>query len=188
MPTSGQRPSHRALYTGSFDPVTLGHIDVISRGRRIFDELIVAIGRNIGKREMFPLARRRALVEELVDEMVEREPVGGHVRVATYEGLTVDFAREMECNVVLRGIRNLTDLSYEVQLAMTNREVAGVETLFIMTSQNFAYTSSSLIKQIAALGGNLDHLKSIVPTNVLKAIRELQDRDELHHLVENHVD
>lgn len=182
------RPNHRALYTGSFDPVTLGHVDVIRRGRRIFDDLIVAIGRNIGKREMFPLSRRRVLVEELVLEMVQKEPEGGRVEVRTYEGLTVDFAREMECHVILRGIRNLTDLAYEVQLAMTNREVAGIETLFITTSQNFAYTSSSLIKQIAALGGNLDHLKSIVPANVLKAIKELQSQNQLDHLVEHNVD
>jgi len=184
----GQRPNHRALYTGSFDPVTLGHLDVVRRGRLIFDDLIVAIGRNLRKREMFPLMTRQRLVQELVDDLVRHEPEGGRVQVATYEGLTVDFARHMECHVILRGIRNLTDLAYEVQLAMTNREVAGIETLFIMTSQNFAYTSSNLIKQIAALGGNLDQLKSIVPANVLTALKDLQSRNQLHHLIEDQVD
>lgn len=179
---------HRAIYTGSFDPVTYGHIDVIQRGRFIFDDLIVAIGRNIGKREVFPLTQRKQMMSDLVNGLLEREPDGGNVRVETYEGLTVDFARKMGARVILRGIRNITDLAYECQLAMTNRQVANLETVFVMTSQEYAYTSSNLIKQIAALGGTLEHLSDIVPENVLAALKILQAQHGLAHLIEDHVD
>lgn len=177
---------HRAIYTGSFDPVTLGHLDVIERGRKVFDDLIVAIGRNIGKRELFSLERRQEMVQELVDELLNNEPDGALVSVRTYEGLTIDFAREVDAHVILRGIRNITDLAYECQLAMTNRQVADLETVFIMTSQRYSYTSSNLIKQIAALGGSIDQLDSIVPGNVIEALRELQAKHGLEHLIEDH--
>lgn len=186
--TTTTHPNHRAIYTGSFDPITLGHLDVIRRGRVIFDDLIVAIGRNIGKREVFGLAERKRMVTELVREMVNNEPDGATVSVETYDGLTVDFARALNARVILRGIRNITDLAYECQLAMTNRKVADLETVFIMTSQEYAYTSSNLIKQIAALGGNVDHLDSIVPANVIEGLRKLQARKGLGHLIEDHVD
>ncbi|MBL1216827.1 MAG: pantetheine-phosphate adenylyltransferase [Planctomycetes bacterium] len=188
MTTTTTRPNHRAIYTGSFDPITLGHLDVIKRGRVIFDDLIIAIGRNIGKREVFGLAERKCMVTELVDEMVAGQPDGGSVSVETYDGLTVDFARAKNARVILRGIRNITDLAYECQLAMTNRTVADLETVFIMTSQEYAYTSSNLIKQIAALGGSVDHLHTIVPRNVIEALRKLQADKGLAHLIEDHVD
>lgn len=186
--TGEKKPNHRAIYTGSFDPPTLGHLDVIDRGRRIFDDLIVAIGRNIGKREIFPLIQRKAMMQTLVTDMLDDEPEAGNVKVDTYEGLTVDFARQVQAGIILRGIRNISDLAYECQLAMTNRQVADLETVFIMTSQKYAYTSSNLIKQIAALGGNLNRLQSIVPEIVIQALRTLQEEHGLAHLIEDHID
>ncbi|MCL4196047.1 MAG: pantetheine-phosphate adenylyltransferase [Phycisphaerales bacterium] len=179
---------HRAIYSGSFDPVTLGHLDVIERGRRMFDDLIVAIGRNIDKRELFPLRRRREMVERLVREMNDGDPLAGSVRVETYQGLTVDFARSVDASIILRGIRNISDLAYECQLAMTNRQVANIETVFIVTDQAFSYTSSSLIRQIAALGGDLDSLSAIVPTIVIEALKEMKAASGFAHLLEEHKD
>lgn len=179
---------HLAIYTGSFDPPTLGHLDVIRRGRALFDDLVIAVGRNIGKRELFSLAERRRLLEENVRDILAESDDGGGVSVDTYQGLTVDFARQRGARVILRGIRNITDLAYEVQLAMTNRQVAGIETVFIATSQAYSYTSSNLIKQIAALGGDLDQLAAIVPANVISALKDLKARSGLAHLVDDHVD
>ncbi len=184
MPTPQPR-SHRAIYTGSFDPPTLGHVDIIERGRVLFDDLIVAIGRNLSKRELFSLDDRRQLMEQLVADIVRRNPAGGRVRVQTYEGLTVDFAKQVDAPFILRGIRNISDLTYECQLAMTNRQVADLETVFIMTSQAYSYTSSSLIKQIAALGGDLDRLKPIVPPGVIRALKQLKKRTGLAHLIDD---
>ncbi len=148
----------------------------------------MAIGRNIGKKEIFPLNQRKEMMQTLVGELLEADADGGNVCVETYEGLTVDFAKRNGAGIILRGIRNITDLAYECQLAMTNRQVAHLETVFIMTSQEYAYTSSNLIKQIAALGGNLDDLQSIVPGIVIKALRRLQDQQGLSHLIEDHLD
>lgn len=176
----------RAIYSGSFDPVTLGHMDVIKRGRVIFDELVVAIGRNISKRELFPQAQRKKMVESLVRDLANGSGDEGVVKVATYQGLTVDFARSIGATVILRGIRNITDLAYECQLAITNRQVADIETVFIVTDQAFSYTSSSLIKQIAALGGDLEQLRSIVPPNVIEALKEMKQTHGFDALIEYH--
>lgn len=179
---------HRAIYSGSFDPVTLGHLDVIQRGRRMFDDVIVAIGRNISKRELFTLQQRREMVEQVIGEMKNGDPKAGNVRVETYQGLTVDFARSVDATVILRGIRNISDLAYECQLAMTNRQVANIETVFVVTDQAFSYTSSSLIRQIAALGGDLDSLNAIVPPIVIAALKEMKAARGFEYLIEDHVE
>jgi pantetheine-phosphate adenylyltransferase len=177
MASTRQSPSarhpaqrHIAIFPGSFDPVTYGHLDVIRRGRRLFDELVVAVGRNPSKDELFSLDERTALVTRLVDELVKKEP-GASVRVEGYSGLTVDFARSVGANALLRGIRNLSDLQNEVQQALTNREIAGIETAFVVAGQNFSYTSSSLIKQLTALGHDLNALKTMVPPAVVRALK-----------------
>jgi pantetheine-phosphate adenylyltransferase len=108
----------------------------------------------------------------LVDEMRTKQPEGAHIRVEHYTGLTVDYAKAVGACAIVRGIRNITDLAGECQLAITNRQVAGIETVFIVTGENFAYTSSSLIKQIAALGGSLDSLSTLVPPAVIDALRK----------------
>ena len=173
---------HVAIYPGSFDPITFGHLDVIARGRRLFDELVVAVGRNPGKDQLFSLDERVEMAEQLVEDLVRHEPDGAPVSVRSFAGLTVDFARSIRATALLRGVRNLSDLQYEVQQALTNREVAGLETAFVVAGQSFAYTSSSLIKQITALGTDLGALSSMVPALVVDRLRA--KRDERHPLLE----
>ena len=165
------RREHLAIYAGSFDPITLGHLDVLRRARRLFDGIILAIGRNPDKPSLFSPEERQQMAQLLVDEMLEADPDGCTVRVERYNGLTVDFARKVKAAAILRGIRNITDLAAETQLAITNRQVADIETVFIVTGEQFAFTSSSLIQQIAALGGPLDRLRSIVPALVIERMK-----------------
>jgi pantetheine-phosphate adenylyltransferase len=169
--SSIRRPEHLALYPGSFDPITYGHLDVILRGRRLFDRIIVAVGQNPGKYELFSPDERVEMTRVLIEEMVAGEPGEAPVSVIAYSGLTVDFARSLGATVLLRGIRNLSDLQNEVQQAITNREVAGLETAFIVAGQDFAYTSSSLIKQITAMGQDLSGLASMVPAMVVEQLK-----------------
>ncbi len=171
MPSATLR--HIALYPGSFDPITFGHLDVIARGRKLFDELIVAVGRNPGKDPLFSPEERVEMVQQLVNDMLKQRPDGALVRVESFDGLTVDFAREIGANILLRGVRNLSDMQYEIQQAITNREVAGVETAFVIAGGSFAYTSSSLIRQIAAMGENLEEsLAPMCPKLVIKKLKE----------------
>lgn len=170
------------VFPGSFDPITFGHLDVIQRGRRLFDELIVAVGRNPGKDQLFEPEERVEMAERLVAEMVATEPAGAAVSVRAFSGLTVDFARSVGATALLRGVRNLSDLQYEVQQALTNREVAGLETAFVVAGQTFAYTSSSLIKQITAMGRDLSALTTMVPPLVVERLK--QKKDSRHPLLE----
>lgn len=166
MPTS-----HIAVYPGSFDPPTYGHLDVIERGRRIFDRVVVGVGRNPEKATLFTPEERIEMLAQLTAEIVQREPDEAPVEVLGFEGLTVDFARSAHATVLLRGIRNLSDLQYEVQQAVTNREVAGLETAFVVAGQSFAYTSSALIKQITAMGQDLGVLTSMCPPLVIEQLQ-----------------
>lgn len=161
---------HVAVFPGSFDPATFGHLDVIRRGRRLFDRLVVAVGRNPGKDALFTPAERVDMLRELVGAIVREEPGEAEVVVESFSGLTVDFARQVGATILLRGIRNLSDLQSEVQQALTNRQVAGLETAFIVAGQDFAYTSSSLIKQVTAMGRDLKALKTMVPPQVVKLL------------------
>lgn len=169
-------PKHIAVFPGSFDPMTFGHMDVIARGRKLFDELVVAIGRNPGKDVLFSADERLDLATRLVAEMVAKEPGLAKVTVRAYSGLTVDFARSIGGTALLRGFRNLSDLQYEVQQAVTNREVAGLETAFVVAGQSFAYTSSSLIRQITALGDDLRALDGMCPPIVVEALRKKKEQ------------
>ena len=182
MPTR----EHVAIYPGSFDPMTYGHLDVVSRGRRLFDRLIVAVGRHPGKASLFTIEERVELAQALVAELVKTEPEGAPVSVTAYAGLTVDVAKSVGATVILRGIRNLSDLQYEVQQAVTNREVAGLETAFVVAGQSFAYTSSSLIKQITAMGTDLGVLAPMCPPLVIERLRQKkrENPDSLSSLLE----
>lgn len=180
-------PKHVAVFPGSFDPITFGHLDVIGRGRRLFDELVIAVGRNPGKDPLFTAEERVEMVELLIREMMDREPDTPEQRrapvtVQSFSGLTVDFARSIGATALLRGVRNLSDLQYEVQQAVTNREVAGLETAFVVAGQSFAYTSSSLIKQITAMGRDLSMLTAMVPPLVADRLRA--KKAERHPLLE----
>jgi pantetheine-phosphate adenylyltransferase len=174
------------MFPGSFDPVTYGHLDVIRRGRRLFDGLVVAVGRNPGKDPLFTPDERVEMISELLEGICREEPDEAEVRVEAFGGLTVDFARRVGATVLLRGIRNLSDLQSEVQQALTNRQVAGLETAFIVAGQDFAYTSSSLIKQVTAMGEDLSALKTMVPPPVVRRLREKKRRG--HPALERLVD
>jgi pantetheine-phosphate adenylyltransferase len=170
------------VFPGSFDPITYGHLDVIRRGRRLFDEIIVAIGRHPGKGSLFSPEERVEMAEVLVKELVSDEPREAPVVVQSFSGLTVDFARSVKATALLRGVRNLSDLQYEVQQALTNREVADLETAFVVAGQTFAYTSSSLIKQITAMGQDLTALAAMVPPLVVERLKA--KKEARHPLLE----
>jgi pantetheine-phosphate adenylyltransferase len=165
---------HVAMYAGSFDPITSGHLDVVARSRHLFDRIIIGIGFNPEKESLFPVDERVSMATTLIKELVENDPDAAGVTVERYSGLTVDFAREAGATALVRGIRNITDLATETQLAITNRQVADIETVFIITGEKYAFTSSSLIRQIAALGGDLDRLDGIIPTLVIERLKILQ--------------
>jgi len=152
----------RAIFPGSFDPITNGHLDVVTRGMRLFDELIIAVGRSPIKNQLFTPAERVEMIDELIGELPG-------VSVESFEGLTVEYASQKEAHVILRGLRSLTDVQYEFQLAMTNRAVTGIETVFIMTSEQYGFTSSTLIREVASLGGDLSNL---IPENVHKRLEQ----------------
>jgi pantetheine-phosphate adenylyltransferase len=141
----------RAIFPGSFDPITYGHMDVISRGVKLFDELIVAIGRSPIKNSLFTPEERVEMITELVADMP-------NIKVESFDGLTVEYAKEKKADAILRGLRSLTDVQYEFKLAMTNRTVAGIETVFVMTSEEYGFTSSTLTREIASLGGDVSKL------------------------------
>lgn len=159
------------LFPGTFDPITNGHLDIIQRGQSLFDELVVAIGTNPAKRSIFSLDERKQIIGELIAEHCE-----AHVRVEVFEGLTVDFARSINATAILRGLRNVSDLNFEFQLALTNRAIADIETVFVMSGEAYGFTSSTLIKQIAA-GGEIDRLHPLLPANVLERLK--QKKEEL---------
>jgi pantetheine-phosphate adenylyltransferase len=167
--TAANKQKRRAVFPGQFDPITNGHLDVIRRGVDLFDELIVAVGINPEKREMFTLDDRIEMIRELLRDLPS-------VKVQKYTGLTVDFVREVQARAILRGIRDVSDLRYEFQLALANRAVGGIETVFIMTGDQFALTSSSLIRQIVSLGGDVKQLQGLLPDLVIKRLREFQRR------------
>lgn len=137
----------------------------------MFDSIVVGVGQNPEKAALFTVEERIDAAQHLVSELLSFEPSGCPVRVEAYSGLTVDFAKSLGAVAIIRGIRNLSDVAAECQLAITNRQVADIETIFIVTGERFAYTSSSLIKQVAALGGSLDRLRGIVPPVVLDKLR-----------------
>ncbi|HRK31025.1 MAG TPA: pantetheine-phosphate adenylyltransferase [Tepidisphaeraceae bacterium] len=151
------------VFPGQFDPITNGHLDVIKRGVAMFDQLIVGVGNNPDKRELFSIDERVEMIRDLLKD--EK-----HVRVCSYQGLTADFVRKNRATAILRGIRDVSDLRYEFQLAMANRAVGGVETIFIMTGEQYALTSSSLIRQVVSLGGDVRQLSVVLPKSVLRKL------------------
>ncbi len=152
----------RAVFPGSFDPITYGHLDVIRRSVKIFDQVIVAVGDSPSKEYLFTGPERLDMVHQLVQDIPE-------VQVERFTGLTVEYVKSKNAQVIVRGLRNLSDVEYEFKLALTNRAVSGVETVFIMTSEQYGFTSASLIREIARYGGDLSHL---VPDIVQRRIRE----------------
>ena len=146
----------KALFPGSFDPLTLGHVDIINRGVDVFDEVIVAIGINSEKKNMFSLEERKQFIEDAFAD----EP---KVKVTTYEGLTVDYCKEIDADFILRGLRNPADFEFEKAIAHTNRELEKVETVFLLTSAKTSFISSSIVREVIRYNG--DYTK-LVPNSV----------------------
>lgn len=158
--------THTAVYTGSFDPITLGHLNVIERGSRIFDRLIVGIGINVEKTPLFSPEEREHLITRVIsDSGLE------NVQVASFTGLAVNFVRQMKARIMLRGVRPLTDIEAELTMMLANRQLdADIETVFLMADTAYSHVSSSLIKQIAPLA-NDGALEKFLPRLVIDAMR-----------------
>ncbi len=137
-----------AIYAGSFDPVTRGHLDVIRRGAALFDKLVVAVGNNPAKRYLFDLGRRRELVCNSIGDL-------DNVEVVTFDGLLVDTAAEVGASVILRGLRALADFDIEFRNGLANRDLSGIETLFLLSDTDLIFVSSSLVKEIASNNGDV---------------------------------
>ena len=151
----------RAIYPGSFDPVTNGHLDVIERARKLFDEVIVAVAHNDEKQPLFPLKERLDLLRKTAGKI-------DNVRIAEFKGLLVEFARAEKAGAVIRGLRAVSDFEFEFQMALMNRKLdADVETIFLMPKEEYTYLSSRLVKEIARLGGDVS---SFVPACAVNAL------------------
>ena len=157
----------RAVCPGSFDPVTNGHVDVVSRAAALYDELVVAVLVNPGKAGLFSVDERIALLREAVADVP-------NVTVDSFQGLLVDYCRSNDIPVIVKGLRAVSDFEYELQMAQMNRELAGVETLFVPTAPQVGHLSSSLVKQIATFGGDVSGLVPKAVQERLTAHREQQ--------------
>ncbi len=146
----------RAIFPGSFDPLTLGHYDIIMRGITVFDELIIAVGKNADKKYMFSLEERMQFINEAFKD--EKQ-----IKVHTYEGLTVDFCKKVNADYILRGLRNPGDFEFEKAIAHTNRKLSEIETVFLLTSSGKSYISSSIVRDVIRNGGDYTGL---VPNSV----------------------
>ena len=157
----------RAIYPGSFDPVTFGHLDIIRRAASLVDELIVGVLNNNAKSPLFS-------VEERVKMLVEVTKDINNVKIVPFEGLLVDFANRMEADMVVRGLRAITDFEYELQIAQTNHKLSpSVETIFLTTSLEYSYLSSTIVKEVAVFGGDISQF---VPEIVIDRIQEKREK------------
>jgi pantetheine-phosphate adenylyltransferase len=166
QPAPRQNAEERvAIYPGTFDPVTMGHLDIASRALRLCDRLVVAVGDNRNKSPLFTVPERIALIQE----SLQQQEIDGRITVDTYQGLTVDYARKIGAGLIVRGLRAVTDFEWEFQLALINRgQDPRIETVCLMTSQEYSFLSASTVRELAMLGGNLDE---IVPPNVAEALK-----------------
>ena len=157
----------RAIYPGSFDPVTYGHLDIIKRSSELVDELIVGVLNNNAKSPLFSVEERVKMLNEVVEDLQ-------NVKVVPFEGLLVEFAKRMDAKMIVRGLRAITDFEYELQMAQTNQKLSGeLETVFLTTSLQYSYLSSTIVKEVAAFGGDISQF---VPETVIDRIQEKMDK------------
>ena len=157
---------HTAVYTGSFDPITLGHLHIIERSSPLFEELVIGIGINADKKALFEPKQRVELVERVTGHLM-------NVRVEVFQGLAVDFVRAIGARVMVRGIRPLTDIAGEFTMMMANQQLdPDIETVFLMAAERYAHVSSSLLKQIAALSSDDAQLAKFVPRAIIPDLRQ----------------
>jgi pantetheine-phosphate adenylyltransferase len=161
-PQSEESPLRRAVCPGSFDPVTNGHLDIIARASRLYDEVYVAVMINKSKKGLFSVEERIGLLEEVTAEY-------GNVRVEAFHGLLVDFCKQRDIPAIVKGLRAVSDFDYELQMAQMNNGLSGVETLFVPTNPTYSFLSSSLVKEVAQWGGDVKHL---LPPVVLEALNK----------------
>jgi pantetheine-phosphate adenylyltransferase len=155
-------PETSAIYPGSFDPITNGHVDIINRGLKVFEQVIVAVLENPKKRPLFTTKERVRMIQDIFASKKE-------VEVRAFDGLLVDFARAQGTRVVIRGLRAISDFEYEFQMALMNRSLApDIETFFMMPSVNYSFLSSNLVREVAGLGGSVEGL---VPPSVARKLR-----------------
>jgi len=147
----------RAIFPGSFDPITLGHYDIIKRGISLFDQVIVAIGTNASKKYMFSLEERKHFIEEAFKGEIK-------VQVLDYKGLTIDLCKKLNVNFILRGLRNPADFEFEKAIAHTNRKLSKIETIFLLTAASTSFMSSSIVRDVIRNGGDY---KQLVPKSVV---------------------
>ncbi|MDT4892003.1 MAG: pantetheine-phosphate adenylyltransferase [Pseudonocardiales bacterium] len=158
----------RAVCPGSFDPVTNGHLDIISRAAELYDEVVVAVFVNQSKSSLFSVDERRELLEEVTASY-------GNVSIDAFEGLVVEYCRSHDIPVIIKGLRAVSDFDYELQMAQMNRGMAGIDTLFMPTNPEYSFLASSLVKEIARWGGDVS---SLVPPNVLKRLVDRVERGD----------
>jgi pantetheine-phosphate adenylyltransferase len=156
----------RCVCPGSFDPVTNGHLDVIERASRLYDEVTVGVLVNVSKHGLFEVDERIAMLREVTAEL-------GNVTVDSFQGLLVDYCRERDIPVVVKGLRAVSDFDYELQMSQMNNRLTGLETLFVATNPEYSFLSSSLVKEVATWGGDVSGL---VPEPVLRRLRERLSR------------
>ena len=146
-----------AVFPGSFDPITLGHLDIVNRGINLFDKIIIGVGSNSEKKYMFPIVNRIEFVKKTFETFQS-------IEIESFEGLTIDFCKKKNAGFILRGVRNPGDFEFEKTIALTNRKLSGIETVFLLTSPSTSYISSSIVREIIANKGEYKHL---VPKNLV---------------------
>ena len=159
----------RAVFPGSFDPITMGHLDVIERSVGLFDEIIIAVLNNPDKNPMFTPEERCEMITEVLDSLDTKEC---EIKVESFMGLTVDYVKSKDAQAIIRGIRAVSDYEYELRMALMNRKLEpDIETVFLMAAERYAHVSSSLLKQIAALSADDEQLAKFVPREIIQPLR-----------------
>jgi pantetheine-phosphate adenylyltransferase len=160
-----------AIYPGTFDPITYGHIDIIERASRLFDEIIITVANNPSKKPLFSAKERVSLIKQSISDINK----DATIKVETFEGLIVDFARKKKASCIIRGLRAISDFEYELQMALVNRRLeADISTVFLMPHENYTYLNSTIVKEVANFGGDISNF---VPPIVEKTLKKKNSKN-----------